>query len=159
MVSYLYFFNPCISVIENGRYLSHSSIQQYESGHPWRTPHITVKGSDRRPFFFSFRLDTGVRSFNFVNKFVSITKLKNGRINLQIANLWQSKLTKAVKSQCTLWKIHENSKIFKQDCYLTYVKHQWWKMCVILLFLIVAEWFSPIIASKVVCIWFLGIVV
>ena len=27
-----------------------------------------------------------------------------------------------------------------------------WKMCVILLFLIAADWLSPIIASKVVCI-------
>ena len=38
-------------------------------------------------------------------------------------------------------------------------KVEWWKMCVTLLFLIAADWFSPIIASKVVCIWFLGIVV
>ena len=26
MVSYLYFFNPCISISENGKYLSHTSI-------------------------------------------------------------------------------------------------------------------------------------
>ena len=37
--------------------------------------------------FFSFRLDIGVRNFNLVNEFVSITKLENGRINLQITNL------------------------------------------------------------------------
>ena len=108
---------------------------------------------------FSFRLDIGVRNFNLVYKFVSITKLKNGTINLQITNLWQSKLTKSVKSQYTLWKIHKNSNTFKEDCYLTYVKHQlhveWWKTCVILLFLIAADGLSPIIAFKVVCIWFL----
>ena len=28
-----------------------SGTSQYESGHPWRTPHIRLKGSDRRPFF------------------------------------------------------------------------------------------------------------
>ena len=53
-------------------------------------------------------------------------------------------------------RFKKNSKIFKQDCCLTYVKHQLhvelWKMCVILLFLIAADWFSPIIASKVACI-------
>ena len=52
--------------------------------------------------------------------------------------------------------IHENSKMFKQDCCLTYAKHQWhvkwWKMYVILVFLIAGDWFSQIIASKVVCI-------
>ena len=51
MVSYLYSFNPSISISENGRFLSHSNIYQYENGHPWRTPHIMVKGSDRKPFF------------------------------------------------------------------------------------------------------------
>ena len=113
--------------------------------------------------FFSFRLDIGVRNFNLVNEFVSITKLENGRINLQITNLWQSKLTKAVKSQSTLRKSHENAKIFKRDCYLPYAKYQlhveWWKICVILLFLIAADWLSPIIVSKVFCIWFFGIAV
>ena len=68
----------------------------------------------------------------------------------------QNKLTKGMKSQSTLSKIYENSKIFKQDCCLTYVKHQLHlesrKMSVILLFLIAADWFSPIIASKVACI-------
>ena len=47
----------------------------------------------------------------------------------------------------------KDSKIFKQDCCLTYVKHQLhvesWKMCVILLFLIAGDWFSPVISSKV----------
>ena len=28
-----------------------SGTSLYESGHPWRTPHIRLKGSDRRPFF------------------------------------------------------------------------------------------------------------
>ena len=53
-------------------------------------------------------------------------------------------------------KDSKNSKIFKEDCCLTYVKHQLhvelWKMCVILLYLIGADWFSPIITSKVACI-------
>ena len=31
---------------------------------------------------FSFRLDIGLRNFNHVNEFVSITKLKKGRTNL-----------------------------------------------------------------------------
>ena len=70
---------------------------------------------------------------------------------------------KAMKSESTKWKIKKNSKIFKQDCCLTYVKHQFhvelWKMCVILLYLISADWFSPIIVSKVAYIWFLSIVV
>ena len=54
---------------------------------PWRTPHIRLKDSDRRPFFFSFRLDIGVGNFNLLSEFVSIAKLENGRINLRIANL------------------------------------------------------------------------
>ena len=63
-----------------------------------------------------------MRNVNLVNKFVSKSKLENGRIHLQITNLWLSKLTKIVKSQSTLQKIHKNSKTFKQDCYLTYAK-------------------------------------
>ena len=41
--------------------------------------------------FLSFRFDIGVCN----NGFVSITKLKNGRINLRITNLWKNKRTKA----------------------------------------------------------------
>ena len=50
----------------------------------------------------------------------------------------------------------KDSEKFKQDCCSTYAKHEldveWWKMCVILLFLITADCFPPIIASKVACI-------
>ena len=91
MVSYLYFLNLCFSISEDGRYLSYSNIKQYESGHPWRTSHVRLKGSNRRPFFLSFRLDLGVRDFNLVNEFASITKLEKGPINLRITNLWQNK--------------------------------------------------------------------
>ena len=51
IVSYLHSFNPCISISEDGRYLSHSNIEQSESGNPWGTPHLRLKGSDRRTFF------------------------------------------------------------------------------------------------------------
>ena len=50
MASYLYSFNSCISINENGKYLSHKHIKQYESGHPSWTLHMKVKRSDRRPF-------------------------------------------------------------------------------------------------------------
>ena len=50
---------------------------------------------------YIYIFDIGVHNFNLVNKFVSITKLKKGRINLRIMNLWQSKLTNGIKSQYT----------------------------------------------------------
>ena len=78
MVSYLYSFNRCISISEDGRYLSHSNVEQYESGHPWQTPHIGVKGSDRRPFFLVL---------DWILVCGSINKFERGRINLQITNL------------------------------------------------------------------------
>ena len=63
---------------------------------------------------------------------------------------------RAVKFQSALCKIKKNSKIFKQDSCLTNVKHQLhvksWRMCVTLLLLIAADWFSPIIVSQVACI-------
>ena len=52
MVSYFYSFHRCTSISEDGRYLSHSNIDHYESGHLWRTPYIrTGDYSDRTPFF------------------------------------------------------------------------------------------------------------
>ena len=52
-----------------------------------------------------------------------------------------------MKAESTLQKVHENSKIFDQDFYLTYVNCKlhlkWWKT-------IVANWFLPIIAAKIV---------
>ena len=56
----------------------------------------------KKTIYFSFRLGIGERNFIYLNEFVSITKLKNGRINLRRTNLWQNKLTKDMKSQYTL---------------------------------------------------------
>ena len=44
-----------------------------------------------------FRLDIGERNFKHLKEFVSITKLKKGRINLRRTNLWQSKFTQDMK--------------------------------------------------------------
>ena len=54
MVSYLYSFDSLIGINEIGKYVSYSNIQTIDSGHPWRTPCIRVKGSDRRPFILIF---------------------------------------------------------------------------------------------------------
>ena len=87
-----------------------------------------------------------------MNAFVSITKRKNGRMNLQITKQTYEGREIPIYSV----KDSKNSKIFKEDCCLTYVKHQLHvelrKMWVILLFLIGDDWISPIIVSKVVCI-------
>ena len=50
MVFYMYSFDPLISSNEIGKYFSCLNYNTDESGHPWWTPRIRVKGSDRRPF-------------------------------------------------------------------------------------------------------------
>ena len=57
-----------------------------------------VKRIRLETIYFSFRLDIGIRNNNHVNAFVSVTKLKKGRINLR-RNLWKIKLAKDTKSQ------------------------------------------------------------
>ena len=54
--------------------------KQYESGPP-------LVNSSYKGKRISFKLDIGVCNFNHANEFVSITRLKKGRINLQRTNL------------------------------------------------------------------------
>ena len=69
----------------------------------WRTlgnSSYKVKRIRLETIYFSFRLDIGIHNNNHVNEFVSVTKLKKGRINLR-RNLWKIKLAKDTKSQST----------------------------------------------------------
>ena len=50
MVSYLYSFNPFIGINETSKYLAPTIYNSTENRHPWQTPCVRVKGSDRRPF-------------------------------------------------------------------------------------------------------------
>ena len=57
---------PLILINEVGKYKS------IESEHPWWTPHIWIKGSDRKQFiYFNFRFDFDECNFNHVNEFIS----------------------------------------------------------------------------------------
>ena len=66
MVSYLYSFNPFISINEIGKYRSR-----------WRT-HIGVKGSNRRPFILILVFIL-VYATSYVNEFVSISELMQSK--------------------------------------------------------------------------------
>ena len=127
MVSYLYSFNPCISISENAKYLSRSNVSRHSWEWEW-----TPLANFSETIYFSFRLNIGVCNFNHVDKLVSITKLKKGRINLRRTYLWQA------------WNPNLFCKRFTRiqrywvrwDCCLTYMRHhlhqEWWKICVIL---------------------------
>ena len=47
MLSYLYAFNPCISISEDGRYLSHSNVEQYESRHLMMIPRMEKESQNQ----------------------------------------------------------------------------------------------------------------
>ena len=59
MISYLYFYNSCVSINENCKYL---------------TPIIRVKGLDKETISFNFRLDIGISNFNDIDE-----RYMNGR--------------------------------------------------------------------------------
>ena len=50
MVSYLYSLNPCIRSMKMASTAVAVIYNSIESGQSWWTPHVKVKGSDRRSF-------------------------------------------------------------------------------------------------------------
>ena len=50
-----------------------------EDRHPWQTPLVKLKGSDRKPFFFQIRLDIGVYIFDYANEFIFISEIMQSR--------------------------------------------------------------------------------
>ena len=59
MISYLYFYNSCVSINEKCKYL---------------TPIIRVKSLDKETIYFNFRFDIGISNFNDTDKFAPVTK-------------------------------------------------------------------------------------
>ena len=104
-------------------YLSYGNIEQYESGHLWRTPHIRVKGPDRRPFF-SFRLDIGVLKFQSWEQICLHNQTWKEQDKFTNKKFTTEQTYEGHEIQTYSVKVHENSKMFKQDCCWNYVKHQ-----------------------------------
>ena len=106
-----------------------------ESEHPWRTPCIRVKGSDRRPFIL-------------ILDWMSVYATLIMRMNLTpYPNFCKSE---EIKSQSTLPKTLRILQRGFNSIYLTYQLH-------IVLFLIAADCFSFVIVTEVYCIQFLRI--
>ena len=75
MISYLYFYDPRVSINENCKYFTAAPIyNNIEKGHPKWTPTIRVKGFVKETICFNFRLDIGISSFNDMDKFAPLTK-------------------------------------------------------------------------------------
>ena len=90
MVSYLYSFNTQGGINENCKYpttaLIHNNI---ESGHPWWTTPLMVRGLDKR---FNFRLDIGINNLNHMDEFVPVTKhMKSRESKIEIHSKEKSK--------------------------------------------------------------------
>ena len=85
-----------------------------------------------------------------MDAFVSITKIKKGRITFEEPANDRTSLQRAW-TQSTLRKVQEKSKTLKQD--LTYetsiTSLITESLCNIVLFFITTDWFSPIVASKI----------
>ena len=129
MVSYLHSFNPCMSINENGKYSSYKG-----------------KRIRKETIYFNFRLVIGVHNFNHINEFVYITRLATSRINLRRTHLWRRFKDIKLRLLFNLFETLVTSWIVEN-------------MSSAVLFLIASDWFSPIIASKTFCLWFLRIVV
>ena len=76
MISYMYFYNPCVGINKNCKYFIAALIyNNTESRQPQLTPTIRVKGLDKETIYFNFRLDIGITNLNNMDEIAPLTKL------------------------------------------------------------------------------------
>ena len=132
-------FSAIMKLASTTAAIIYSSIKR---GHPCRTPRIMLKGSDSRPFIF-------IIDYYHLYEFFTISDF----FQCQKDEV-QSKRSKALRksrdiTDKLLFSLLDASMISR-------IVERVWRMVV---FLIAAVWFSPIVLSKVCCIRFLRVAV
>ena len=80
MISYLYFYDPCVGINENYKYFTAALMyNNIENGHTQWTLTIRVKGLDQETIHFNFRLDIGITNFEDMDEFSPVTKHERQR--------------------------------------------------------------------------------